>query len=73
MGLSDFAVVLICVLVAGLVVAAGAALYRVTRSEDFQTSIPTPSGEQQSYMRDLRLKNWAFVRHASDTGNTSSV
>lgn len=63
MGLSDPLVVLICVLIAGLVVAAGAALHQVvTRrsgSDPNREGILPFSNEQDHYMRQVRTRNFA--------------
>ncbi|KIW17207.1 hypothetical protein PV08_04398 [Exophiala spinifera] len=64
MGLSDGLVILICVLVAGLTVAAGAALHQVmdrrrTSSGGDGEGILPFTNEQEHYMRQVRSRNYA--------------
>ncbi|EXJ79701.1 hypothetical protein A1O3_07983 [Capronia epimyces CBS 606.96] len=68
MGLSKGLVILICILIAGLAVAAAAALYQVTNRDKSQKgySPPEPSREQELYMRQVRARNYANLGIASN-------
>ncbi|KIW47293.1 uncharacterized protein PV06_00005 [Exophiala oligosperma] len=63
MGLSDGLVILICILIAGLVVAAGAALHQVVDRRRAGSSsgegILPFTNEQEHYMRQVRSRNYA--------------
>lgn len=63
MGLSDGLVIFICILVAGLCVAAAAALYQVTHRDKSQRGYGPrdPSQEQDLYMRQVRARNQAAL------------
>ncbi|KAL6242813.1 hypothetical protein RBB50_010459 [Rhinocladiella similis] len=64
MGLSDGLVILICILIAGLVVAAGAALHQVVdrrragAGAEGEGILPF-TNEQEHYMRQVRSRNYA--------------
>ncbi|KIX10620.1 uncharacterized protein Z518_01704 [Rhinocladiella mackenziei CBS 650.93] len=61
MGLSDPVVVLLCICIAGIVVAAAGALHRVVASEEFQSHAVPISNAQDHYMRQVRSRNWTLV------------
>jgi hypothetical protein len=79
MGLSDGLVIFICILIAGVVVAGGAAMYRIYSAHEFSNSVPAPSDQQQQYMRSVRTRKWPMLRvderppPSSYTSNTSAV
>ncbi|KAJ4524224.1 hypothetical protein HRR83_002344 [Exophiala dermatitidis] len=61
MGLSKGVVIIISILLAGLAVAAAAALYQVTNRDKSQKGYgpSEPSHEQDLYMRQVRARNLA--------------
>jgi hypothetical protein len=61
---SDGLVIVLCIVAAGFVVTAAAAMYRSGRTptEERTSNLVTPNESQYQYMRKVRLKNWATFR-----------
>ena len=61
--MGPFVVVLLSLAIAGIVVAAAAALHRVAAREDWESdNVNLFSPEQERYMRQVRTRNWVPAR-----------
>jgi len=77
MGISNGLIIFLCILVGSIVVAAGAAIYRVTAREEFTAELPSISNDQANYMRKVRSRKWPMLiveeRMPESSINTSAV
>lgn len=73
MGISDGLVVLLCVLIAGLVVTAFAAIHQVVTRGTRRDAILPLSNEQEHYMRQVRSRNYAHFFHQPSHDTTVTI
>jgi hypothetical protein len=66
-------VIILCIIAAGLAVAGGAAMHRVSARREYSESVAAPSELQHKYMRKVRLKKWPGLRDEERLIETTST